>query len=142
MAEVEEKSWELSLYESLRTPQEAITDSTGRGRKQSQTPQVGIGSNQGLQVGVVSNHRLQVRSKTNKNDFYCTLNNFAQKKRKVCTVCTVLCITISYKYSMSEHFCMVFLEINKKDVSPKNIPSENNKSVNFRDRGESEVFTE
>ena len=29
MAEVEEKSWELSLYESLRTPQEAITDSTG-----------------------------------------------------------------------------------------------------------------
>jgi len=28
MAEVEEKSWELSLYESLRTPQEAITDST------------------------------------------------------------------------------------------------------------------
>ena len=29
MTEVEEKSWELSLYESLRTPQEAITDSTG-----------------------------------------------------------------------------------------------------------------
>jgi len=28
MTEVEEKSWELSLYESLRTPQEAITDST------------------------------------------------------------------------------------------------------------------
>ena len=29
MTEVEEKSWELSLYESLRTPQEAITDNTG-----------------------------------------------------------------------------------------------------------------
>lgn len=28
MTEVEEKSWELSLYESLRTPQEAITDNT------------------------------------------------------------------------------------------------------------------
>ncbi|XP_023344763.1 E3 ubiquitin-protein ligase RING2-A [Eurytemora carolleeae] len=28
MTEVEEKSWELSLYESLRTPQEAITENT------------------------------------------------------------------------------------------------------------------
>ena len=32
MTEVEEKSWELSLYESLRTPQEAITDNTGLNR--------------------------------------------------------------------------------------------------------------
>jgi len=34
MTEVEEKSWELSLYESLRTPQEAITENTGLNNKQ------------------------------------------------------------------------------------------------------------